>query len=128
MSVSVCLSVYLFVCVQLSACLCMYVYLCPVCLFVCLSVCLQLLYNCVSLPLSPFAVSVCLFISVHLFVCLSVCLCPSVSLSASLSVSSFVSVYLSVHVHVCLFGYLLVCLSVLPLLKHLTCDITVSFH
>ena len=98
--VSVCLFVYLSICVSLqvrvcvSVCLSIYLWLsvCPcVCLCACLSVCVSV-YLYVSL-------SLCLFLYVFMsFVCLCVC------------VSVFLSVSLCVCLSVCLF-YLSVCLS-----------------
>ncbi|MBN3316204.1 WNT1 protein, partial [Atractosteus spatula] len=92
-SVSLCLSVYLCICLYLSTCLC-----------TCLSVC-------ISLPVCvPACLSVFLCLSVYMHICLSVSLCQSVYLHVCLSVFLCLSVYL----HVCLYlsACLCTCMSV----------------
>ena len=104
LSLSVCPSALLCVCVSvsvcLSVCLCLSVSV-SVCVSVCFTVCL-----CVCLCLS---VCLCLFLSVCLSVCLSVsvsvslCLCLSLSLTLSLSLSLFSCKCLSlVYTFLCL--------------------------
>ena len=87
-SLSLSLSIPLFLCLRLSACLCLPLSVClPLSLSVCLSACLCLSVSvCLSVRLSvrpTVRPSVCVSLSVSLSVCLSVCLCLSVRPSVS---------------------------------------------
>lgn len=81
----------------------------PVLLFVCLSICMS-----VYLPIS-IALAVC--VSTRLYVCLHVCL--SGCLSADMYVYSLSTVYTSalsvclVYLHICILGYICLCLHYL---------------